>query len=130
MNVLATIASRRGLVSSLLAVAAACARPASAVETVQMPMQAHRGYFSEHCFVLSQGQRLAYEVHTPHAVDFNLHHHPAEGGTVFPDRLRLAARHANEIVAESGGVYCFQAANPEDRGQGYVLTVSYDVSGG
>src|SRR5262249_9051288 len=73
---------------------AALAGPASA-ETLDLAMEAHKGYFSERCIDLGKGQRLSYQLRTPYAVDFNLHHHPGSGETVFPERLLLTAPHYN-----------------------------------
>jgi hypothetical protein len=93
-------------------------------------MEAHRGYSGERCLELSKGMTLKYELRTPYAIDFNLHHHPATGPAVYPERLRFSSQHANEIVIESSGTYCFMATNPEDRSQPYAVTVTYDVTGG
>jgi hypothetical protein len=104
----------------------ASARPVAA-ETLELLLAAHKGYFSERCIELSTGQRLSYELRTPYAVEFNLHHHPHGGETVFPERLRLESHHSNELVAQSSGPYCFMATNLDDRDQPFVLRVSYGV---
>jgi hypothetical protein len=103
------------------------ARPVAA-ETVDLVMEAHKGYFSERCIDLGKGQQLSYELRTPYAVDFNLHHHPHGGETVFPERLRLESRHSNVLIAESAGPYCFMATNPDNRAGKFLLRVSYEVS--
>jgi hypothetical protein len=100
----------------------------AAAETLELPMLAHKGYFSELCIDVGKGQRLAYELRTPYAVDFNLHHHPDGGGTVFPERLPLRSQHSNELTTESAGLYCFMATNLDNRPETFVLRVSYEVS--
>lgn len=96
--------------------------------TMKLEMQAHKGYFAEQCFKLDRGQQLAYQLSTRHPIEFNLHHHPADGDTVFPDRLTVKSQHSKQIVAEAAGVYCFMATNPKDQSGAFDVVINYEIT--
>lgn len=95
---------------------------------MKLAMQSQQGYFRENCFTLERGQELAYEVQTPHAINFNLHHHRNDGDTVFPDRTAVKSQHSNRIVAEAAGVYCFTAANADEYPDAFEVVIDYEIT--
>lgn len=113
-----------GIVATLCAVAAQAAAP----QSMKLTMQPQKGYFTEQCFTLERGQQLAYRFSTRHPVEFNLHHHPANADTVFPDRLIVKSQHSKRIVAESAGAYCFMATNIDEQPGAFDIVVSYEIS--
>lgn len=100
---------------------------AAAEQNLRLPMYAPENYFRESCVQLNKGQELAYEVSTPYAIDFNLHHHPDTGPTVFPDRRQVKSQHASRITAHSDGEYCFTATNPETRPRAFEVVINYEI---
>ena len=113
-----------GWIATLGAIAVQAAAPA----TMTLPMQPHQGYFREQCFTLERGQQLAYQLSTAHPIEFNLHHHPAGGDTVFPDRQVVKSQHSKQILAESAGVYCFMATNIKDQAGAFDVVVKYEIT--
>lgn len=113
-----------GLVVGMGSLAAQAAAPL----TIKLTMQPQKGYFTEQCFTLESGQELAYKFSTRHPIEFNLHHHPASGDTVFPDRLSVKSQHSNRIVAASAGAYCFMATNPSDQPGAFDVVINYEIT--
>jgi hypothetical protein len=113
-----------GLVATMGAFAAQAADSA----TMKLPMQGQKDYFSEKCFTLERGQQLAYKLNTRHPIEFNVHHHPAEGDTLYPDRLIVKSQHAKQIVAESAGAYCFMATNLNDQPSDFDVVITYEIT--
>lgn len=101
---------------------------AQATLTIKLPMQAQKDYFREKCFTLERGQQLAYDLSTRHPIEFNLHHHPADGGMVYPDRLVVKSQHSKRIVADSAGVYCFMATNLDDYPGAFDVVINYEIA--
>jgi len=91
-------------------------------------MQPQKSYFAEKCFILESGQQLAYRFSTRSPIEFNVHHHPDKGPTVFPDRLVVKAQHSKQFVAQSGGEYCFMAKNPQDQPGAFDVVISYEIT--
>lgn len=96
--------------------------------TMKLTMQPQKGYFTEQCFTLEKGQQLSYQFSTRHPIEFNLHHHRADGATLFPDRLVVKSQHAKQIIAESAGAYCFMATNANDQAGAYEVVVKYEIA--
>lgn len=113
-----------GFVAALGALVAQAADP----QTMTLPMQSQKGHFTERCFTLETGQRLAYEFSTRYPIEFNLHHHRPDGQTVFPDRLVVKSQHSKQIVAESAGAYCFMATNASDNASAFDVVVKYTIT--
>jgi len=120
--------TRHRLLIGFVAVMGAFVAQAAAPSTMKLEMEAHKGYFSERCFKLARGQQLAYQLSTRHPVEFNLHHHPADGDTIFPDRLLVKSQHSKQIVAKSGGEYCFMATNPKDQPAAFDVVIHYEIT--
>jgi hypothetical protein len=95
---------------------------------MKLSLQAAKGAFTEQCFLLEVGQHLSYQFSTQHPIEFNLHHHPASGPTVFPDRLVVKSQHSNQIAVESAGAYCFMATNSDDQPAAFDILVKYEIS--
>ena len=115
------------------AIALACASPVArggtpAEQTLDIPMKAHRLYFSERCIEVSAGDRLSFAVETPYPADFNIHHH-TETATEYPVRRRIEERDQGTLVLAGGGEYCFMWQNPESRSGDYTIRLSYSVTG-
>ena len=119
------VTRHRLLVGLVIAMTALAAH--ADTRTMTLPMEAGKDYFMERCFKLELGQQLAYQVSTRHAIDFNVHHHPGDGETVFPDKRVVRAEHSNRIVAESAGVYCFMATNVEDHPSSFDVVIEYEI---
>jgi hypothetical protein len=125
----ASVVARRASIGFVIAMGALAAQ-AGAPLTMNLKMQPPKGYFIEQCFTLESGQQLAYRLSTPHPIEFNLHHHPAEGGTAFPDRLVVSSQHSKRIVAESAGAYCFMATNAKDQPGAFDVVINYEITAG
>ena len=131
-----TLASRRmqsslaryRLFIGIIAGASALAAHAAEPQTMKLTMEAQKNYFAEKCFKLGRGQQLAYQVSTRHPIDFNLHHHPEGGDTVFPDRLVVKSQHSKQIIAESAGSYCFMATNLNDQPGGFEVVINFQIT--
>jgi hypothetical protein len=121
-----SVACHRVLVGFVAALGALAAHAAPL--TMTLKLQPQKGHFAEQCFVLERGQQLAYQFSTSHPIDFNLHHHPATGPTVLPDRLTVKSQHSKRIVAESAGAYCFMATNSNDQPGAFDIVISYEVT--
>lgn len=120
------VTRHRFLIGIAAAVSALAAQAAPL--TMKLGMQAQKGFFTEQCFMLERGQQLSYQLSTRHPVEFNLHHHTADGKTLFPDRLLVTSQHSKQIVAESGGAYCFMATNANDQSGAFDVVVKYEIS--
>jgi hypothetical protein len=120
--------TRQRLLIGVVAVMGAFVAQATTPSTLNLKMKARKGYFSERCLKLDRGQQLAYQLSTRHPVEFNLHHHPDAGDTVFPDRLTVKSQHSKQIVAQSGGEYCFMATNPKDQPGAFDVVITYEIS--
>jgi hypothetical protein len=120
--------TRHRLLIGLVAAMGMLAAQAAAPITMKLSMKAQKGFFTEQCFTLASGQQLAYQLSTSHPIDFNLHHHPAGGQTVFPDRLVVKSQHAKQIVAESAGAYCFMATNVKDQPDAFDVVINYEIT--
>lgn len=116
------------MIIGLVATMSAFAAHAADSHTMKLPMQAQKDYFSEKCFTLERGQQLAYKVKTRHPIDFNVHHHPADGDTLYPDRLIVKSQHVKQIVAESAGAYCFMATNLNDQPSDFDVVITYEIT--
>ena len=111
-----------------IAVLSAFAAQAAGPQTMKLPMKYPQNYFSEKCFTLEAGQRLAYQVSTRHPIEFNLHHHRADGTTIHPERLLVKSQHAKQFVAESTGGYCFMATNLADQPGTFEVVINYEIT--
>jgi hypothetical protein len=120
--------TRHRVLIGFVAVVGAFAAQAATPLTMKLEMEAHKGYFAERCFKLESGQKLAYQLSTSHPIEFNLHHHPADGSTVIPDQLTVKSQHSKQIVAESGGEYCFMATNVDKQPAPYDVVINYQIS--
>jgi hypothetical protein len=113
-----------GFAAALSALVAQAADPS----TTTLAMQAQKDYFSEKCFTLEQGQQISYELKTRYSIEFNLHHHPDDGETVFPDRLVVKSQHSKTVVAEFAGTYCFMATNLRDQPGDFDVVIKYEIT--
>jgi hypothetical protein len=116
-----------GVVAALGALVAQAAGPT----TLQLPMQPMKDYFREACFTLDVGQQLTYQLSTPHAIDFNLHHHQPDGGMGYPVKLVVKSKHSKQLVAESAekaGPYCFMATNLQDQPGAFDVVINYEIT--
>ena len=120
--------TRHRLLVGVVAVMSALAAHAAGPQTMKLSMQPKKGHFAERCFMLESGQHLAYQFSTRHPVDFNLHHHPDKGATVFPDRLLVKSEHSKQFVAESAGEYCFMTKNPTDQPGAFDVVINYEIT--
>lgn len=91
------------------------------------PMQKQLGYGREHCLNLAAGSTFTFTTSTPYAVDFNFHHHPAQGATTFPVRETVTQSLTKTLTITDGGNYCFQWINPAERPFDFPVTVTYQV---
>jgi hypothetical protein len=107
----------------------AAERAANIDATRAIAMQKHQGYFSEHCVELQAHARLAFDLHSPYPVDFNIHHH-SQTATEYPVRQRLDGHYQSALVLPSGGEYCFMWENPESRANDFTIRLHYTVTAG
>lgn len=127
INVVTAVTRHRlliGFVAALGALAAQAAGP----QTMTLSLQAQKGHFTEKCFTLESGQQISYQFSTRHPIEFNLHFHPANGDTVFPDRLTVKSQHSKRIVAEAGGAYCFMATNASEQPSAFDIVINYEIT--
>jgi hypothetical protein len=124
---LGAVAQHRFLIGLAVVVGAFAAHAASS-QTVTLSMQTPKDYFAEKCFTLESGQQLTYRFSTRSPVEFNVHHHPEKGATVFPDRLVVKSQHSKQIVAQSSGEYCFMAKNVQEQPGAFDLVISYEIT--
>lgn len=118
-----------GLSAAMSVLVAQAAGPQTAgPKTAKLAMQAQKDYFRETCFTLEAGQQLAYQLSTPHSVEFNLHHHRSDGSMVYPDKLVVKSKHAKQLVAESAGAYCFMATNLVDHPGAFDVVINYEIT--
>lgn len=113
----------------LLSIPVLCfATQAVAEKVMDLPMEPVQNYFREHCLVLDAGQTLVYRMETPYPLNFNIHHHPETGPTVYLIRKSIEEYFSGESVADAGGEYCFMWTNPEDRPEKFSVNLKYKVS--
>jgi hypothetical protein len=91
------------------------------------PMLPHQGYSREHCVNAPNGSTLDFRFEGAQPVDFNIHHHPDKGDTVFAVRKNAVASLAKAVPIKEGGEYCFQWTNPADRAAKFPITVTYQI---
>jgi hypothetical protein len=120
--------TRHCLLVGVIAAMSALGAQAAAPQTMKLEMQAQKDYFREQCFTLERGQQLSYQLSTRYPIEFNLHHHPADGTVVYPDRLVVKSRHSKRIIAESAGAYCFMATNLQDHPGAFGVAISYEIT--
>lgn len=120
--------TRHRLLIGLVATMGALVAQAAGPQTMQLSMQAQKDYFREKCFSLEVGQQLAYQLSTPHPVEFNLHHHRSDGAMVYPDKLLVKSRHSKQLIAESAGAYCFMATNLADQPGAFEVVINYEIT--
>lgn len=120
--------TRSRLLIGVVAAMGAFVAQAAGPQTVQLAMQAQKNYFRETCFTLQAGQQLAYRLSTPHPIEFNLHHHQADGAMGYPDRLVVKSNHSKQLVAESAGAYCFMATNLNDQPGDFDVVINYEIT--
>lgn len=120
--------TRHRLIIGIAAVMTAVAAQAAGPQTMQLSMQAQKNYFREKCFSLEVGQRLDYQLSTPHSIEFNLHHHRVDGVMVYPDKLVVKSRHSKQLVADSAGAYCFMATNLGDQPGAFEVVINYQIA--
>lgn len=113
-----------GVVAAMGALVAQAAGP----QTVKLPMQPVKNYFMETCFTLESGQQLAYQLSTLHPVEFNLHHHQADGAMTYPDKLVVKSKHSKQLLAASAGAYCFMALNLNDQPGAFDVVINYEIT--
>jgi hypothetical protein len=113
-----------GFVAALGAFAAQAAGPV----TMRLTMETPKDYFREQCFTLEVGQQLSYQLSTAHPIEFNLHHHRADGEMVYPDRLAVKSQHSKKLLAESAGVYCFMATSLADQSSAFEVVINYEIT--
>ena len=116
------------LFMGFVAAAGTFAAQAAEPQTMKLTMEAQKNYFAEQCFKLGRGQQLAYKLSTRYPIDFNVHHHPDNGDTVYPDRLVVKSQHSKQIVAESAGAYCFMATNLSDQPGAFDVVINYEIT--
>lgn len=107
---------------------ASLAANAATPRTMKLSLQPQKGHFTEQCFTLEAGQQLAYRFTTRHPIEFNLHYHPANGPTQFPDRLLVKSEHSHRIVAAAAGAFCFMATNAADQSSTFDVVINYEIS--
>lgn len=120
-------AARRLSIGFVIAMGTLAAQ-AAGPQTMNLPMKPQKGFFTERCFTLESGQKLAYQFSTRHPIEFNLHHHRADGETKFPDRLVVKSQHSKQLVAESAGAYCFMATNPQAQPDAFDVAINYEIT--
>jgi hypothetical protein len=121
------IATRRWSIGFVIAMSTFAAQAAEP-QTATLAMQAPKGYFRERCFTLEVGQKLTYQLSTRHSIEFNLHHHLADGTMVYPERLVVKSKLSKQLVAESAGGYCFMATNLEEQPRAFDVVINYEIT--
>lgn len=118
----------RKITPGLVIAIGAFAAQAAGLQTMKLEMQAQKDYFRERCFTLEAGQQLTYQLSTSRPIEFNLHHHTADGAMVYPDRLLVKSKHSKQLVAESAGGYCFMATNLIDHADAFEVVINYEIT--
>jgi len=122
------VRARPALAASLLTAALLASPTLLAAEVKRVePMLRHEGYSREHCMNLQVGSTLDFHFETAQPVDFNIHHHPDKGDTVFAVRQSVTKSLAKTLSIKDGGEYCFQWKNPADRPAEFPITLTYQV---
>ena len=93
--------------------------------TLTKPMMAHQGYSQERCLQAAAGSTLEFSFEGANPVDFNIHHHPDQGPTVFAVRETAIASLAKVVPIASGGEYCFQWTNSATYAADYPIELHY-----
>lgn len=120
--------TRQRLLVGLVAAMGAFVAQAAGPQSAKLAMQAQKDYFRETCFSLESGQQLAYQLSTQHPIEFNLHHHRADGEMVYPVKLVVKSSHSKQLLAESAGAYCFMATNLADQPGAFEVVINYEIS--
>lgn len=94
--------------------------------SLQLPMEHYAGYFREQCVQLEAGQALRVALESPYAVRLNVHHHAPERTVFLVDAL-VDASITDTFDIPSGGEYCLQVTNPENRASSFELRLDYRV---
>ena len=123
-----TTVTRHRLLIGLVAVMGALVAQAAGPQSAQLAMQAQKNYFRETCFTLENGQQLAYQLSTPHPIEFNLHHHQSDGAMSYPDKLVVKAKHSKQLIAPPAGAYCFMATNLNDQPGAFDVVIKYEIT--
>jgi len=114
------------LVAAALSAGAVAARETPFREHHQITVEAHAGYFTEHCMELAEGQVLRYEMTAPHVMDFNLHYHGPDV-TTYPVPRQQAREMTGRVHVRDSGHHCFMWTNREQREDVYSVDLRYTV---
>ena len=98
----------------------------SGIQSQEIPMQHHAGYFREKCLQLNVAQQIHYSVKTSHTVEFNIHHH-SETDTFYPVKHQLREFTEDTLDVGADGEYCFMWTNISDAGIDYTIILEYEV---
>jgi hypothetical protein len=120
--------TRHRLLLGVVAAMGTLVAQAAGPQTVKLPMQAVKNYFMESCFTLESGQQLSYELSTRHPIEFNLHHHQADGAMSYPDKLVVKSKHSKQLLAASAGAYCFMALNLNAQPGAFDVVINYEIT--
>lgn len=75
---------------------------------------------------LSSGQTFKMTVRTPHPVKANVHHHTS-AKTHFLFNRMFGDAESESVTAESGGEYCIEVTNIENREAGFEVQLELDL---
>lgn len=123
-----TSLARHRLLLAVIAATSAWAAQSAEPQIMRLNIQPPKDYFREECFVLEVGNKLSFKLTTPHPIDFNLHYHQNDGQTTFPVKQVVKSQLSKQFVAQSAGVYCFNATNLEDQQDAYDVVLSYAIA--
>jgi len=115
-----------GAVMALLPLAVQADNAVEKVET-EVRVEAHAGYFTEHCLDLVAGQILEYGMQAPYVMDFNLHYHGPQA-TTFPVAQQQAREKSGRVSIRDSGHHCFMWTNREQRESSYSVQLRYRIS--
>jgi len=119
---------RHAVFAGFIAAISTLIAQAAGPQTATLAMQPQKNFFRETCFTLESGQQLAYQLSTPHAIEFNLHHHQNDGAMSYPDKLVVKSKHSKQLVAATAGPYCFMATNLDDQPGDFDVVINYEIS--
>ena len=112
----------------ILAIPAVCPAVETGVEkAVDVPMEPAQHHFREYCLILEKNSRIVYRINTPYPLDFNIHHHPEAGPTVYPVKTLIEKSHSGKVTVEAQGDYCFMWQNPQDRPEKFTAYLKYSI---
>lgn len=95
-------------------------------ESLKLSMESYAGYFHERCVQLEVGQTLRLTLESPYAVRLNVHHHAPER-TLFLIDVLVGGSMTDMFDILSGGEYCLQVTNPENRPSPFELRLDYRI---